>query len=58
MYQIIYDFLLGLFPTSPEAWQIAFCELTSLATLTWLYVLALGFVVYIFKWVSNLVWWR
>lgn len=58
MYQIIYDFLIGLFPISPEAWQVAFCELASLATLTWLYILALGFVVYIFKWVSSLVWWR
>lgn len=58
MYQIIYDFLIGLFPLTPESWQIAFTELVSMFTILWLYIISLKFICYLVKWVGNSLWWR
>lgn len=54
LYEIIYDFLLGLFPSEISTQCLAFVNLTSLVIMALLIAVACMFVVWCFNLVSKL----
>lgn len=49
LYEIIYDFLLTMFPSAPNSMCLAFVDLASIVSMALIYVVLVNLIIFTFK---------